>query len=86
MIEWIPVIAIFALFVWIAQYNSIAWFFVGFVLLLLGAIVLPPPWKDFARYILFAVMAVWTIGALFDGGGGTGGNDRGGFRDDDGGG
>lgn len=85
MVEWLPVIAIFTLFVWIAQYSSIAWFFVGFMLLLLGAIVLSPPWKDIARYILFAVMAVWTIGALF-GGGDTGGNDRGGFRDDDGGG
>lgn len=84
MTEWIPIVATFAFLVWIAQYNSNAWFLVGFMLLLLGSIGLPPPWKDIAEYIFFAVGAIWTIGALFGGGGGPGGNDRGGFRDDDG--
>lgn len=85
MMDWIPIILIFSLLLWIAKYNSTAWFFIGFMLLLLGAIALPPPWKDIAQYAFWGIMAVWVVGALF-GSGSTGGNDRGGFRDDEGGG
>tara|TARA_R110001583_G_scaffold146580_1_gene298635 strand:+ start:249 stop:500 length:252 start_codon:yes stop_codon:yes gene_type:complete len=74
--EWIAVGLIFAFFVWFAQYNPIMWVFVGFFLLLCGGIMLPPPWSEYVKNVLYVLMAVWVVGSLFGGGRSSGGHDR----------
>lgn len=74
--EWVTIGLIFAFFVWLAQHNPVGWVFVGIMLLIGGAIMLPPPWSEYIKYVLYVVMAVWAVGALFGGGGRSGGYDR----------
>jgi len=84
MDDWILPGLILAFFIWLAKDNPIGWFYVGFFLLLIGAIALPPPWAELCKYILYVGIGIATVGIFFSGGG-TGGNDRGGFHDDSGG-
>ena len=38
--------------------------------------MLPPPWSEYVKNVLYVLMAVWVVGSLFGGGRSSGGHDR----------